>query len=214
MPARSNQPDNYKWRRKQLKHIDSLKLERMCAPAIGTADAILNLATYNPKAVSMTLRGTAGKYLNDTMGRVAGYKGAPMRKMRALLNKLCPPAIHASAHPYPYKPLPHDIGDEIIDLANEVLRVWPLLRTQEGKDLAHRILTKVTELYPIIPPELKRQVKALAGADPTYSFPPNLLAQFEEHYSLFEQLEGKNTPNERYQRAVNFLLKLPPQGNA
>jgi hypothetical protein len=78
--------------------------------------------------------------------------------------------------------------------------------------MAHRILTQITRLYPMIPPELKRQVKALASADPTFRFPPNLFAQFEVHQTLSEQLNQMNNHALYLQAAA--LFKAKPAGHA
>ncbi len=80
------------------------------------------------------------------MGSVAGYRGAPIRKTKNLLSKLCTPGI-----PYPYAQLPpKGPGEEIIDIANEAIRLMPHMRTKDAETLAHRLLIKITELYPSI----------------------------------------------------------------
>lgn len=175
-------------RRQQLAHMDSHKLDAICEPAIATVQAILALPSPGP---SPTLRGTAGKYLNDALASVAGYRRAPIRKMKNLLSKLCTPG---KAYPYADLP-PKGPGEELIELAKDVVKAMPLLRGDEAATSARRLLKLIDEFYPITPTELTKIKRALAKFVPDYIEPPDLRAQFIPHLTL-------------------PLMKMPPAGHA
>jgi hypothetical protein len=87
------------------------------------------------------------------------------------------------------------------------------MRTDEAKAISKRMLDLIVKYFPDhIPKELRKQVETLAHFDPAYRFPPNFLAQFEEHKSLSEQLEQMNK-DYRYAQALK-LFNTPPEGHA
>jgi hypothetical protein len=152
-----------------LKHMDSRKLDAIVDPAIGTAEGILALAKRNPEAVSLILGGTAGKYLSDAMGKVAGYKGAPIRKMKNLLSKLCTPGM-----PYPYAELPpKGIDEQEIELAEEAIRLMSHLEGHEATTLARRTLALFHKTFTLLPPHAEKQMRILAKFVPNYVPPPD-----------------------------------------
>ena len=111
-----NSASPYTWRQQQLSHMEQRKIDQIVDPVIATAESILNYS-INP---TPTLRGTAAKQIRNAMGAVAGYKGAPMRKMQNLIKKLCPRAPYEIPY-YPTAELPpKNIIEEITDLATEV----------------------------------------------------------------------------------------------
>ena len=91
-----------------MKHMSSKQLDAIVDPAIGTAESILALAKRNPEAVGPGIRGTTAKYVDDAIAKVAGYKGAPIRRMQNLIKKLCPEHIT-----YPITPLEWGLEEEI-----------------------------------------------------------------------------------------------------
>jgi len=213
MPTRTNRPDSYAWRRLQLDNMDANPnlIDRIVDTPIKTAESILNLATHNPKAVSLVLRGTAAKQIQNAMGAIAGYKKAPLRKMRAIIQELCPGAPYQVPY-YPHAELPpKNIIEEIETLATEVVDLLAYLKTHEANEISHRML-KLIEKYDCLSNDLKRQVTILAKFDPTYRPPPNFSAQFQEHKSLSEQLEQMNKDH-RYAQALK-LFTTPPKGHA
>lgn len=201
----TNHQTFYSWRRMQLSEMDQKTVDAIVDPAIGTAEAILNHPHLNPSAI---LKGTTAKYLIDTMGKVAGYKGAPMRKMQNLLKRLS--AGHGVLHAMPLHPL--GPLDELIEVAEAASRIFPYLRQEEAQPIANRILKRWDMLCPMIPPEHKRLHKCFQRNDPTYVEQPNVFAQFQEYKTLPEQLDKMNREH-RYKQALK-LLNISPAGHA
>ena len=212
MPTR-NTPDQYKWRRKQLAHMDNPNLiARIVDTPIATAEGILDLARYNPKRVSLILRGTAAKQLQNAMGTLAGLKiKTPLRKMRRLIEELCPGVPYQVPY-YPHAELPpKTIIEEIQDLATEVVDHLAYMKTDEAQEISHRMLTLIQK-YDCISNDLKRQVTILAKFDKTYRPPPNFWAQFQEHKSLPLRNNSRTIQQRPSLRPGPQTLHNPTQG--
>ena len=202
-------------RRKELARMDKLSpydqiselnyIDAIVDPAISTAEAVLALPPPNP---SLIIRGTTAKYLQTAISKLAGYRKAPIRKMKALLHQLC-----KSNTPFPFAPLPpKGIGEEVSDLVLEAHKLEAQLRHPESTELARKALDLLEKTFPITPRPLKRAKNAYIYIqmvnDPTFKPPAEAISQKELAIklglyvppSLFEQMQG--------------FIDMPPAGHA
>jgi hypothetical protein len=210
MPTGHSNRPNYTWRRCQLEIIPKNKLDALVDPAIATAISILN----NIPNPSDTLRGTAYKYLKNAMGSVAGYNGAPLRKMNALLRQLCPDIPYKVPF-YPSLPLsPKTIDEEYKDFADQALQALPYLRTYQAKALARRLLATMHKLgNPFLPHNLKKHRDIFLKFDPTFTDDTGLIPPITSKETLDRPRHLDNADPKTLQRAL-ALLKAKPQGSA
>lgn len=192
MPSKNHA--DYSWRRMQLEGMwSSERVRNTCAPAIATADSILSMERLYGHTPSLILRGTAARHLIHIMAMMAGFKKAPMRTMKALIRKLCPPEPHPSAHrAYPFARVPSDHCDHVDELVSDAAKLLPYLRTAEAKVLSGRCLRLIEKTYGGIPERLNQYAKTFV--------------KFEPHYPTNELHEHRLNPL--------ALLNAEPQGSA
>ena len=191
--------------------MDQRKIDAICDPAIGTAQSILDLAARNPKAVSLILRGTAGKYLRR-------HDGLNRRLSRCSHQEDEKPSLQAlyPGHSIPLRRTPtQSFDEEVIELADYALKRFAYLRTHEAEALARRLLA-LFQKYSIGPSQAKKQINTLSKFVPDYKPEPDLRAQFIPHLTLAEQLQAfdQDHRHKKYLEQARALMKMPPAGHA
>lgn len=199
MPARFS--SDVSERRAQLAHLSQATFDSIIDPPIATAQAIITQVP-NP---SPELRGTAAKYLAETLATLCGCTRAPLNKMRRLMLQLAPPNIDPYLASYPIAELPSSVEDELLRMADEALHLMPYLKTDEAKEVSHKMLNWIDRLYPMRPAELKRHIKVFTR----FVDPPAPIPTDDAHQASIENFRKEI-------RASNVidLLKAKPQGRA
>lgn len=190
-------------RRMQLETMDHRKINAICDTPIATAEAILSLPSPSP-----TLRGTCAKQLSEAMASLSGFKGAPTRKMKSLVTKLCPPG-----RTIPYATLPPMApGEELIELARDVVKAMPHLRGHQAKAISSKLLRLLDQFFPTVPAEIRKVHQTLQKFVPDYVPSPDFLAQFQDRRTLSEQLAAID--REYLYRQAVALFDAKPAGHA